>query len=86
MSNASLRDEPFEGSWKESWHLLNADPAEWDRLRAELRKEFEALRNTIQSQTEVLSDTLTGVIAPLPHAAYHLGTIRQMIERVRERF
>ena len=84
LSNAELRGEPFQGKWKESWRLLNADLAEWDQLRAELRAEFETLRNAILSQTEFSDEHLTGVLALLPHAAYHLGTIRQMIERVRE--
>lgn len=85
LSNAAMRGEPFQGNWKESWRLLNADSAEWDRLRAELRTEFETLRRAIQTQTELPDEYLTGVLALLPHAAYHLGTIRQMIERVRER-
>ncbi len=85
LSNAAMRGEPFQGNWKESWRLLDADSAEWDRLRAELRTEFEMLRRAIQVQTELPDEYLTGVLALLPHAAYHLGTIRQMIERVRER-
>jgi hypothetical protein len=84
LSNAALRGEPYQGNWKESWRLLNADPAEWDRLRVELRKEFESLREAIQNQTDLPDDYLNDVLALIPHAAYHLGTIRQMIERVRE--
>lgn len=84
QANSALRGQPYAENWKESWQLLNADPAGWDRLRAELRSEFEALREAIQAQSELSGDDLTGIIALLPHAAYHLGTIRQMIERVRE--
>ena len=84
QSNAALRGEPFQGKWKESWRLLNANPPEWDRLRANLRTEFETLRKAIQSQSDLPGEYLPGVIALLPHAAYHLGTIRQMIERVSE--
>ena len=81
--NAAMRDEPFQGKWKESWKLYEVDNSEWDRLRKDLRTEFESLRQAIESQTELAEQDLTWVLALLPHAAYHLGTIRQMISRVR---
>lgn len=80
--NAAIRGEDF-GRWSESWNLIEADPAGWDRLRAELRSEFEILTEALKKQTELEEEYLTGVLALLPHAAYHLGTIRQMVERVR---
>ena len=83
MMNAAVRGETFEGKWKESWRLLTVDNASWDALRNELRAEFEMLRQGLQSQTDLPDQYLTGTLALLPHAAYHLGTIRQMIERVR---
>ena len=83
MMNAAVRGETFEGKWKESWRLLTVDDASWDALRNELRVEFEMLRQGLQSQTDLPEQYLTGTLALLPHAAYHLGTIRQMIERVR---
>jgi hypothetical protein len=64
--------------------LLSADLAGWDRLRADLHMEFESLREGIKTLTDVQGETLLGLLALLPHAAYHLGTIRQMVERVRE--
>jgi hypothetical protein len=82
MMNAAIRGENL-GDWKESWRLLYADRVEWDRLRASLRAEFETLREALKSQTELPEQYLSGVLALLPHAAYHLGTIRQMKERVR---
>jgi hypothetical protein len=85
MMNTNMRGEHFEGKWKESWRLLDANPTEWDRLRAELRTQFETLRDAFKQVTELPEDYVIGGLALLPHAAYHLGTIRQMIERVRER-
>jgi hypothetical protein len=82
MSNAAIRGEEFQANWKESWRLIEIDPAQWDRLQAQLRIEFETLRQALLKQSELPGDYLTGVLALLPHAAYHLGTIRQMIERV----
>jgi hypothetical protein len=80
--NAAIRGESF-GDWKESWQTLRADRAEWERLRGALRAEFETLQEALLGQPEVPEEYLTGLFALLPHAAYHLGTIRQMIERVR---
>lgn len=84
MANAALRGEIYQGKWKESWQLVQADSAGWDRLRAALRSEFETLAQGLMAQTDLPEvDYLNGVLALLPHAAYHLGNIRQMIERVR---
>ena len=83
-ANRALAGEPYQGSWKESWHMLNADQAAWSSLREELRKEFETLRENLQKQKDMPGDYLTGVMALIPHAAYHLGTIRQQIERARQ--
>jgi hypothetical protein len=82
MMNAAIRGEPL-GDWKESWLLLTVDDERWEALRGDLRAEFEKVCQAIQSQVELPEEYLIGVLALLPHAAYHLGTIRQMIERVR---
>ena len=81
--NAAMRDEPYSTKWSESWDLLQADQAEWDRMRKTLRAEFEALREGIKKQAEIPEEYFIDVLAILPHAAYHLGTIKQMVERVR---
>lgn len=82
MMNAVIRGEPF-GSWEESWRILEADSTAWDRLRSDLRGELNQLLQALKTQTELQEGYLSGLLALLPHAAYHLGTIRQMIERVR---
>ena len=83
MMNAAIRGETFEGKWDESWRLITVDDDRWDALRDELRAEFETLCQGLQAQVTLPEEYLTGTLALLPHAAYHLGTIRQMIERVR---
>ena len=83
-ANATLRGADYNPDWKESWALLDADETAWDNLRAALNTEFETLRIAIRQQEDLSGDFLNGVLALIPHAAYHLGTIRQMIERVRK--
>ena len=80
--NRAMRGEEF-GKWSESWNLKGANVDEWDRLRSEMNKEFEVLCSGLRGQTEIEPQYLTGVLALAPHAAYHLGNIRQMKERVR---
>ncbi len=80
--NRAMSGREF-GKWSESWHLKEANAAEWDRLRSELRKEFELLCAGLRNQSEINPQYLTGGLALAAHAAYHLGNIRQMKERVR---
>jgi len=82
-ANRAIEGKPLQGTWPESWSTLSADDAAWVPLRNELRREFETLRDNFQKQKDMPDDYLTGVLALIPHAAYHLGTIRQQIERVR---
>jgi hypothetical protein len=82
-ANTMLQGEDNLGSWKQSWSLTSADEAAWEGLRQALRDEFETLRVNIAKQSDLPGEYLNGVLGLIPHAAYHLGTIRQMIERVR---
>ena len=82
-ANGALQGKPYQGNWVESWNTLHADAARWDQLRADLRNEFEALKDNLGKQTELEGAYLLGIMALVPHAAYHLGTIRQLIERAR---
>lgn len=78
-ANQAIDGKPYNGNWKESWNMLQADEEKWSRLKKELRAEFVALHANIQKQTDLSGEYLTGVMALIPHAAYHLGTIRQLI-------
>lgn len=81
--NATLRGRPWNPDWDESWDLVTADEEKWNRLRQDLRAEYEALVEGIGQQVELPGEYLNGGIALVPHAALHLGIIRQMVERVR---
>jgi hypothetical protein len=82
-ANAELRGLPFDEDWDVSWQLTRVDSIGWDRLRIALRRQYEDLSQAIGGLAELSGDVLNDVLALLPHAAYHLGNIRQMIERVR---
>lgn len=82
-ANAFARVETPEGGWAESWSVQTVDAAAWDRLRAELRGEYDTLFSAMERQKS-FSDPqlLKGMMALVPHAAYHLGAIRQMTAAV----
>lgn len=84
-ANAAFRGAAYNPNWSESWLLTDADEDRWNRLRQDLRAEFETLREIISRQEDLKGEYLLGVVAMIPHAAFHLGVIRQMIERVHSR-
>jgi hypothetical protein len=81
--NATLRGSPYQANWSESWQTLAVTAPEWDRLRDDLRAEYETLRQALQKVADLQGEYLVGSFALIPHAAFHLGLIRQMAERVR---
>jgi hypothetical protein len=79
LANAYTRGENPQPKWSESWLVKTVDDASWKKLRVDLRSEFEVLQNAMQKQQDFSDEQmLTGVVALVPHAAYHLGSIRQM--------
>lgn len=77
-ANGVARGEPWNEDWSESWRVQTVSQAEWDRLRADIRREFDTLRRALQSKQGMPDDLqmLTGVCSLAPHAAYHLGAIK----------
>lgn len=86
LANASgaMRGEPYQSNWKASWLVTSVNEPGWDDLRQQLRNEFDTICNLIQQQGQLEGPFLNGLLALVPHAAYHLATIRQILERVRE--
>lgn len=67
LVNRTMRGEPYEASWSESWNPLESGAGAWDSLRAGLAKEYEDVRNSLtvllQSEGSPLDldeDTITG--------------------------
>ena len=81
--NNTIRGQAWNPNWGESWELNGVNEAEWDQLRQSLRTEFETLIAALKQQTELPGAYLTGFLALIPHAAFHLGIIRQLLSRVR---
>ncbi|TLN06982.1 hypothetical protein FDZ74_12865 [bacterium] len=83
-ANGSMRGEPYRSNWSESWNTIETDEAKWNALREDLHREYLTLRDAVQQAPDLQDEYLLGVMALIPHAAFHLGLLRQMVERVRQ--
>ncbi len=83
--NATVKGAPWNPNWSESWRVRQLDPAAWDDLRADLRREYrvtlETMRNLDLAHLEPM--IFTGVVATIAHGAYHLGAIRATLNAVK---
>jgi len=82
--NATFRGLPYNPNWSDSWKVVQVDGSEWHKLCDDLKTEYLMLHEGIQKQETMENAYLLGLIALVPHAAYHLATIRQIKERVHE--
>ena len=79
--NAYIGGPAVEGDWESSWAKQVVDDAEWQGLKADVRYEYEFFLRWLEPNTEWSdSGVVLGVLAQLPHMAYHLGAIRQLMK------
>ncbi|MEO6149091.1 MAG: DinB family protein [Mucilaginibacter sp.] len=75
-----LRGKQPDTDWSKSWAIKTVNEAEWGNLQLALQNEYIAMRDTVEQITDWSNPfTLKGVLALLPHAAYHLGSIKQKL-------
>lgn len=79
--SGTLRGKPWQPDWSASWSVHEVDAERWQKLRADLRDEFNRVLEGIDAR-EDWSDPmmLTGIFALAPHAAHHLATIREILK------
>ena len=83
LANAETRGEAPQSDWEGSWSKQAFDPDEWRQLGLNLRREYEGVLNWMESKPDLSdSETMIGAFAQIAHAAYHLGSIRQLIKVV----
>jgi hypothetical protein len=93
LFNRAMRGEDGYASakWDDSWRTQSVDDAAWSSLRARLREQIGSMLEGIRTHHPDLAkegpvdnaldskkNFLTGAIANVAHAAYHLGAIRQL--------
>jgi hypothetical protein len=73
-----------KGDWAESWQKGTVDDAEWAQLQQELLESYSKIAAAIAAVKDWSNPYFVqGTLALLPHAAYHLGAIKQLIIAVK---
>jgi hypothetical protein len=80
-ANGDIRGEENEGTWESSWDKQSVTEEEWRDLIASVREEYAFFLGIMSNGPEILEgDAVIGSLAMLPHMAYHLGAIRQLMK------
>ncbi len=77
-SNQYMRGDKPKMVWAESWCVREVDAEAWARLIEQLRGEYAAVAESMRKSGWQSAEQVKEVLALIPHAAYHLGAIRQM--------
>lgn len=83
LANRAYRGEnPYpDADWDASWTTRSVTEAEWDRLRAELRSQYDQLREALAQELPWDAPmVLPGTLGQIAHGAWHLGAIRTLLE------
>ncbi len=83
--NQLLRGEKPEMVWSESWRVRTVDEEAWVRLIGELRAEYSTAEESMKTRRWRSDEDVFEALALAPHAAYHLGAIRQMALAAKKR-
>ena len=75
---------PFaDATWEAAWRTAVVNETEWKEIRDGLRDEARRWLQALGTQRDVSDVELTGMVASIPHLAYHLGAIRQIDKHAR---
>lgn len=81
---AKLRGDTPSQDWKSSWNAGDFDESAWQHMQRALRESQLRLRMNIHDRQDFEHFEKTcGTVASLAHAAYHLGSIRQIVAILR---
>lgn len=81
LLNAVARGEEVEPDWKGSWSVQEVDSAGWDAIRSDLEAQFRELLGHVEAgRVPANQEQMEYAMAQLAHAAFHLGSVRQLAE------
>jgi hypothetical protein len=83
-STTSIRGENAQVDWNESWNISLVNDAEWTKMRDEILKAYQDLREVIGSKASSSVEAFGGAAGVVAHMAFHLGAIRQKIALIRQ--
>lgn len=71
--------------WSDSWLVREVDDAQWEKLQQDLLNSYQKVKDAVAAVRDWSNPMLVkGTIALLPHAAYHLGAIKQLMLAVKQ--
>lgn len=70
------------GTWNDSWKKQTATDDEWKELIAEIRAQYAKLLPNFSAIEPSKPNEFVGATALVPHCAFHLGAIRQIMKIV----
>lgn len=73
-----LRGQKRPIDWNLSWAARAVDGAEWDTLRAGLRREYDDFVALVREREDWSEADLAALLAQAAHVAYHAGAVRQI--------
>ena len=67
--------------WKQSWLVKTVDEAQWRQLQNELHRDYEQIHDSWNSSMDwAEEDQIGAAVAISVHTAYHLGSLRQLLQ------
>lgn len=80
-----FRGNQPQWDWNDSWKRIVVNEQEWKELQGELANAYERIAAAIKNVKDWSHPAFVqGVLALLPHAAYHLGAIKQLMLVVKQ--
>lgn len=79
LATRTIRGETASRDRSTSWTVTVVDEPTWSGLRAQLRRDYEAIAMAVQTRGQWDEESLGAAIGAVAHAAYHLGAIRQRL-------
>jgi hypothetical protein len=75
-----IRGGTVEGTWESSWEKQSFSADEWHALQSKIREEYEFFLGAFTTKEDWPDDHIIAGLAILPHMAFHLGAIRQLMK------
>ncbi len=81
LANSEAGGDKPEGTWESSWDIQAMSDDEWTAANHDIRREYEIFSLWLNSNQDWSDeDTKIYALSILPHMAYHLGAIRQVMK------
>jgi hypothetical protein len=79
-----IRGDHAPVDWKESWRISSVNDTEWTKIREDISKSYQAVRDAMASHGSSSVEAFGGAAGVVAHMAFHLGAIRQKIALMRQ--